>query len=192
VIFVHPPGDLATGLEWGQRYLLTLYPVVAILALVVAADYWHSARPRALRIVAVLLMSVSMMVAVDFEVRGVAMLRSNLQVFSEWEEALRSDGPVVTDVWWLPTALAHLFVTHEMYYIRHREHISEWVDFAAARGVRRFIFAGLGAVHDDQFGGAAAYRRGAMRRLREMTLATFEIPGGAAVSSQRGDASIDP
>ena len=191
VTFVGPTGEMVTGLEWGQRYLLPLYPMVAILALIGAADLWQSERPRRLRRAALLLMAIAMGLAVSLEVRGLRMLRSELRVFSKWDAALRSDGPIVTDVWWLPTALPELFVTRPVYYVAPG-HLDEWATFAAARHMRRFVFVAFDIDSDEPADQVAGYHRGAQQQIREMTLATFEVPTRAAGSLRRGPAAPAP
>jgi hypothetical protein len=177
ISFVDEWGHMVTGLEWGQRYLLPLYPLFAVLALIAAADYWRSQRPRLLRVVTLSLVAVTMGLGVYFQVRGLEMLRSNLQAFSNWESALRKGGPVFTDVWWLPAALADLFVSHEVFYARKREEIEEWVELAKPHKVRRFQFVGRDGINYDRFGYVARYRLGRPRAFPPLYFAAFEIPG---------------
>lgn len=175
VSFVDPFGRMITGLEWGQRYLLTLYPLLAVVAVVAAADYWRSRRPRLLRLAALVLMVTAMGLAVCFEVRGLWMQQANLRTFERWDRALRRGGPVLTDEWWFPSAVADLFVTHEVFYVRDGRQMTEWAEIAKTKGVGRFQFAGRRAVAFDQ-SRVGEYRRSKRDRLRGVTFLTFELP----------------
>lgn len=175
VSFVNPSGRMLTGLEWGQRYLLTLYPLLAVVALVVAADYWRSRRPRCFRIGALVLMVTAMGLAVCFEVRGLRMQQANLRTFDGWNRALRRGGPVLTDEWWFPSALADLFVTHEVFYVHDGKQMTEWAELANAKRVRRFQFAGRRAAAFDQ-PRVGEYRRTRRGSSRGLMFVTFALP----------------
>jgi hypothetical protein len=49
--------------------------------------------------------------------------------------SLRAGPPVVTDVWWLPAAMAPLFIDHELQCIRHARDLGEWFTVAAQHGL---------------------------------------------------------
>jgi hypothetical protein len=136
-------GHLRTGIEWGQRYLLGLYPLLAVLSLAAMVDYAESARPAWLRRCAVGLAAVAVLLAVTLELRGVTMLRSNRAVGATWNGVLWSHGPVVTDVWWLPAILAGSFVTNEAYLVANEAEAEAWLALARQHGVERFTFASL-------------------------------------------------
>jgi hypothetical protein len=159
VFYVDAEGGLMTGLEWGQRYLLTLYPILTILSLVALCSYWKSTRPARLKTTFTVLVSAMMIIAVQQEVRGVAMLRFSRVQFAVWDRTLRSDGPIVTDLWWLPTTLAPLFLTKEMFYVHSPTELAEWVPLAAAQEISGFTFVSLVPVQDRQLANAAVRRR---------------------------------
>ena len=177
-------GRLTTGLEWGQRYLLTLYPILTILSLVAFSAYWHSTRPVRLRNAFAVLVSAMVVIGVQQEVRGIAMLRFNRVKFADWDRWLRSDGPIVTDLWWLPATLAPLFVSKEMSYVARPAHLARWVPLAAAHGVTDFTFASLGPVDDAALSDVAA-RRVAQDScvVSGLSLTRFRLAAAAPASS---------
>jgi len=145
-------GHVVSGLEWGSRYLLALYPLLAILALAAVDGYVRSPRPAWLRGTVGGLMACLIAAAVLLESRGVAVLAGNHALFATWNRVLRDDDRIVTDVWWLPATLAPLFVAKETYFVRRRAEVSEWAALAAAHGEREFTFAAFGPVRDDELG----------------------------------------
>ena len=159
VFHVDAEGGLLSGLEWGQRYLLTLYPILTVLSVVALSTYWKSPRPVRLKMSVTVLVAVLMLIGVEYQVRGLVMLRANRIQFSKWDDALRTDGPIVTDLWWLPTTLAPLFLAKEMSYVRGPSELADWVPLAVAQGISEFTFVGLAPVHDQQLGTAAARGR---------------------------------
>ncbi len=186
IIYVRAPGELYTGLEWGQRYLLALYPLLCAAGIIALADYWKTIRPRPLGAAIVVLATALVLMGVNFQTRGYQMLGANLHTFAAWDRALRTDGPVLTDIWWMPTALADLFATHDMHRIGPRNHVGEWATEATARGVRRFSYIGFAPIHDSDFGTAARYRVGPYRSFREMTIVSFQIRPSAPALPTKG------
>jgi len=162
VFYVNAEGALLSGLEWGQRYLLALYPVLTVLSVAALDAYRHSPRPVALKRAFTVLVSAMMILGVRQEIRGLAMLRVNRQMFAAWDQALRSDGPIVTSLWWLPATLAPLFVTKGIAYVRSPQALAEWTPLAAAHGIAQFTFVSLAPIPDRQL--ATAGRR---QRLRD-------------------------
>jgi hypothetical protein len=148
-------GRLMVALEWGQRYLLMLYPIAALLSVVGAARHWRSARPLWLRRAFATVFAAMVLVGGGFQVRGQWMLNDTRTGLSRWEEAMRIEGPIVTDVWWLPAAFAVLYTEHEMYYVSKRTQVAEWAERAAAVGLSGFTFVGFKPVEVEQFGSEA-------------------------------------
>jgi len=155
IVYANANGDLLNSLEWGPRYLLTLYPLLAVLSVVALHQHYTSERPAALRLSVVALIMMLVVVAGQQEVRGLGMLSTNRHIFTRWEAQLRQEGPIVTDLWWLPTAVADLFTTHEMYFVRERTQVRRWAALAAQQGVTRFTFASMEPVSADDFAAPA-------------------------------------
>lgn len=158
VFYVDAEGGLLTGLEWGQRYILPLYPVLTVLSIVALYAHQQSNRPAWLKRYFMVIVSVMMTIGVQQEVRGSTMLRVNREEFAAWDRALRTEGPLVTDLWWLPTTLAPLFLTKEMSYVQSPTELAEWVSLAAAQGIPRFTFVSFRPSGDGQLGDAGVRR----------------------------------
>jgi hypothetical protein len=141
VVVARPDGVVPTGLEWGNRYLFTLYPLGVVLALAALDEYRRSARPLLLRQVVSAAAAALLLCGVLLEVRGVWMLVETRRLVTVWQAALRDGPPVMTDVWWLPAAMAPLFTTHAVHCVRHTEDLVTWFPVALAHGVDTFTFA---------------------------------------------------
>lgn len=130
------------GLEWGQRYLLTLYPILALLSLLAIKRYWDSQRPQIFKLVVIALTVFMMAISFSIQLRGVWMLRQSRQTIAVWSNYLQmqSKDPVVTDAWWLPASLAPFFTTHEMYLVLNADDFSEWLLEVGADNVTEFTY----------------------------------------------------
>lgn len=134
-------GGLLSTLEWGQRYVLTLFPLLAILAVIAFWEFWESPRPIAQRRAFASLFGVLVFVGLQIQARGLEMLYENRQILAHWDAALRVSAPVVTDLWWLPTAVPERFTTSEMFVLGDRAGLGEWVAVARRHGMQGFTFA---------------------------------------------------
>jgi hypothetical protein len=141
VFRVSGEGTLLVGLDGSVRYMLTLYPIGAVLALLGLQIVRRSDRPLTVKRLLTAIVLAMVFVAALYEFRGLKMLYEKRQSLVAWERALQGDSPVVTDIWWLPAGLAPFFATHEMFCVRTPDELSDWVSVAAAQGVSAFTFA---------------------------------------------------
>jgi hypothetical protein len=140
--YVDSAGRYDAAFEWGPRFLLTLYPLMTVLTLVTLQSYWRSQRPAWLRRVVVVLVVFGLWVGGQFEARGILMLHDARSRLASLESTLPTTTPVVTDVWWLPSAVAPFFVTHEVYYAAGSADLRDWIALAKRSGVDTFVFVG--------------------------------------------------
>lgn len=120
-----------------------------------------------------------MVVGVGLEIRGLTMLRDTREALSKWDAALRAEEAIVTDVWWLPSAVAVLYTEREMFFVQDRAHTARWVQLAGAHGVRNFTFASLNPVEAGELG-TQAIRRAAERTVNGLYLTSFVLIEGGA------------
>lgn len=158
MVYVDEGARMSLGLAWGQRYLLLVYPLLSVLGLIGVGAYWRSARPRIVRLAVVSLALVLVAVGVAFEWRGFNESRRTRLTLAEWERALESERVVITDIWWLPAALAELYTRKPILVVDRRGEVAEWIESAP---VNRFTFAAIGPIRLGDFDAAD---RSLMRR----------------------------
>jgi hypothetical protein len=122
-------GTYWPGLEWGQRYMFTLYPLLAILSLLAAKRIWYSRRPEITKLVLISLTTILMIMSFSIQMRGVWMLHQSRQTIAVWLDYLQKQpgNPVVTDEWWIPASLASYFLTNEMYVVLDNDDFQKWL-----------------------------------------------------------------
>ena len=132
------------GLEWGNRYQLILYPVLSILGLIGLDLYWNSNRPKWSRQIILGLGGLAIIMGMNMQQRGLRVLYEDKLAISAWQSYLvdHEEGPVVTDVWWLPASLATYFSSHELYSVPNEQNFLAWLRRAGNKGVARFTFVG--------------------------------------------------
>jgi len=134
-------GSTLLGLDGAVRYMLTLYPIGAALAVLVWLDQRSATDALPLRTLFTVTVAALMLVSVYYEYLGLRELVQKRQVLVQWRERIRVQEPVVTDLWWMPAVMAPYSVEHEMYVIHYENGIDEWLKFAAAQGVTTFTLA---------------------------------------------------
>jgi len=151
VYWLAAPAVTEWGIHWGNRYLLVLYPLLAVLAAVNLADWlaeWRAdgrasqaGRPIARRL------SVGPLLAVA--VASLALQAWSIQVlnrkmdFSDRlnrEVAGRPEQVIVTDQWWVGQELYREFLRKPIYLTRSSRDYDDLAGRLVARGHSRILF----------------------------------------------------
>jgi hypothetical protein len=148
VFLVKPGGQTPVGLEWGNRYLFTLYPIGAVLALAGVRELHRTGSSAPLRVAVTGAAAALLLCGALLEARGVWTLVQSRRLVATWQAALRDEPPVLTDVWWLPANMAPLFISHEMHCVRQGE-LRQWLPLAVRQGVHEFTFANFRGLDSD-------------------------------------------
>ena len=128
------------GPEWGARYALSLYPLAGILAGVGFSSYWHAVRSRGGKVLAVVVGGVLLLAGLQLAVRGVIELRVTKRDLRAFEQEIdKQASAVVTDLWWLPSALAPCYTRHRVFTLRNRSHLAAWME-RVGRGLNQFVY----------------------------------------------------
>jgi hypothetical protein len=170
--------------EWGQRYLLPAYPLLAVLSLLAVASFAERAQvekgPYGSRVLTGLFALLAL-VGVGFVVRGYVMLSEERAQLTDWlalVRALPASEPVVTDTWWLPLNLAADFYTRPFMLAEGDARLSEWATQMRARGVTTF---GLATTNPSIFTGGWTRQvkglavEGAPRQSRGLWLQSYSL-----------------
>jgi len=116
------------GLEWGNRYLLTLTAIGAVAAAVGAVIYGRRDGERRPRFAVVSVVVLCLATGGLFQARGVRELVISQRGLDTCRRAvLEADGPVVTDLIWLPAAIAGTFATRPVFTLGDRDDLERWV-----------------------------------------------------------------
>lgn len=170
------------GLAWGQRYLLTLYPLLCVLGLAGLLGFWRSAHRLPTRLVVVALALAMIAIGVKFELRGYEESRSTRATLAQWQTAMERGGPLITDIWWLPASVATYAVKAPVFAVGWPSKVGDWIQQAAGSGVSSFTFASLSRVDPRDFGNPPPrkVKRRSGRVVRGLHLTKFSFLSGAS------------
>jgi len=143
------PQVTSWGIHWGNRFLLVLYPILALLAAVSLGQWFSWLEPRfrwaALPVVTLVL------VTLGAQVYSVQLLRwkTEFSVRLTREIRNRDEAIVISDVWWVPQELFSSFYDKSLFYTETPRHMNGIVTRARAAGQREFLFVTLANERPD-------------------------------------------
>lgn len=133
------------GLEWGPRFFLPAYPLLAALTV----GWWRRGDPALRRtslgraaIVALALLSIAA------QGRGVVGIHTGLRwqlAVNEAVEGIADGSPLIATRWWMPTVVIGSYRRIPMFHVADRAGIERWLAAAAARGLDGFWLLGVDA-----------------------------------------------
>jgi len=128
------------GIHWGNRYLLLLYPLFAVLAAANLIDWLERQRPyfstSGLAVGAVLAFSFAA------QVYGIAILaeKKSFSYRLNSEMRQRSEEVVITNQRWVPHALCREFYQKPFFYVATPRHYEHLLQRLSERGYKSYIF----------------------------------------------------
>jgi len=129
------------GIHWGNRYVLILYPVLALLAAINIACWSRRLGPgqRSWRIPIILLIIIS------FSVQwfSIQVLNRKKEFSSRLNHALEnaSEKVIITDQWWAGQEMYSQFYRKLVFCARSPQDMEELANRLASAGVTQFIYA---------------------------------------------------
>ena len=128
------------GIHWGNRYLLILYPLFAVLAAGNAIDWLERQRPY----FSIGVLAVGAVIALSFAAQayGVSILAEK-KAFSyrlNSEMRQRSEEVVITNQRWVPHALCSEFYQRPFFYVATPRHYERLLQRLSDRGYKSYIF----------------------------------------------------
>jgi len=124
------------GLEWGARFALPFYPLLAIL---VAWGWKHESG------LARLIPSFLICLGFAFQIRGLLTIRQDKQINAALNLAILSspEENLVTDLWWIMPNAAPFYPAKAIYNVDSPTRAAEWVERARAQDIHTFDLATL-------------------------------------------------
>jgi multisubunit Na+/H+ antiporter MnhB subunit len=122
------------GLEWGARFALTFYPLLALIA---AWDLGPERRDGKI----LLVVGALVFLGLGFQMRGVWAIRQGKEVNEELNRTIVDipEQHVVFSQWWLPINAAPIYSQKVFFVAEAAEELAAWVELASTHGVQRFV-----------------------------------------------------
>ena len=129
----------AGGLQWGPRYLLTLYPLLVVASVVGLARAWPPLR-QFMRNSLVALYLVCVLIGVGYEVRGMYAALSAMRYYDQTRQAILQldPKPVVTKCIWLGAVIPDLYWTGSVFALHKSQPLDDWIAEARRVGIHDF------------------------------------------------------
>jgi len=126
------------GLEWGARYVMTFYPLLALIA---GWDLGVSRR----RIETLAVVGALVFLGLGFQVRGIWTIQHDKQINRALNEVIveMPEQHIVSDLWWIPFNAAPTDTQKVLFVAPTPEKLANWVELAATHQVRRFCLVTL-------------------------------------------------
>jgi len=133
------PEIASTGIHWGNRHLLVLYPLLAVLAAANLSVWRRSGATGGSWLAAPLVLAVALGFAA--QVDSIRLMRTKKEFSAQLRQALaRHPEPViVTDVWWAPQELHSEFYLRPIFFVQSGRQWAELASRLRARGIERTL-----------------------------------------------------
>jgi hypothetical protein len=125
------------ALEWGMRYVITFYPLLAIMAAWSFQEKWRGTSN-------LVIIGALVFLGIGFQIRGLLTIHHDKQVNATLNQTL-AEAPslyIVSDLWWLPLNAAPLY-KQKIIFFATPEKLAHWIDLAAAGQVQDFLLVTL-------------------------------------------------
>jgi hypothetical protein len=135
------PLDASTGVHWGNRLLLVLYPLLAVLAGPNLARWLRlCARTRPAAVVAV---GLAVALGLGAQAFSIHLLREKLAFSVRLAEAVRRhpDAPIATGIFWVPQELFAEFYARPVFLVGSQADLRELRVRLVRAGYRELLFA---------------------------------------------------
>ena len=128
------------GIHWGNRYLLILYPLFAVLAAGNLIDWLG--RQRSYFSVGVLAVGAVLALSFAAQVYGISILAEKKAFSHRLNSQMRqrSEEVVITNLRWVPHALCGEFYQRPFFYVATPRHYEHLLQRLSDRGYKSYIF----------------------------------------------------
>lgn len=137
-------------LEWGPRYVLLIFPLMAILAVFGFRKLWIGSRTPLARAGFAAGGAALLCLGMAYQARGIRELQITKQDLNCVQREIERDGvPVVTDLWFLMGSLGPCFAQIEFYTLESNADFKRWMDRIGCN-LDRFSHIGFGRFEPEQ------------------------------------------
>jgi hypothetical protein len=124
------------GLEWGSRFAIMFYPILAIIA----AWDWHELPKTEITLTLILFL-----IGLGFQIRGLLTIRNDRAINQALNQMIVSipEDHIVTDLWWFFLNTAPTNNKKAIYTINNYEELIEWFYLAKSNKIYHFSLISL-------------------------------------------------
>ncbi len=134
-------GPYQTGLEWGSRFALIVFPLAVPFVINGLRAVWERAAFSWLARLHFALALILIGLSIFIQLLGASKMRTPaVSLDSRGEMLALPEQPVLTNLWWLSSATPRLYLAKEMFYVTSEADLRAWMETAYPLGVRRFAF----------------------------------------------------
>ena len=132
------------GLEWGARFAMTFYPLLALIAV------WDLGAER-YDVKTLVVVGALLFLGFGFQARGIWTIRHDKQISAALNQMI-VDTPeqyIVSDLGWMPFNAAPIYYQKTIYVALTPDKLGSWIELVAAHQVQQFYLVTLdGALPD--------------------------------------------
>lgn len=128
------------GLEWGARFALAFYPLLALMACYDLGPEKRSARTIAI-------VAAFMFLGIAFQTRGIWTIHHDKVINANLLHAIEEtpDHHVVSDLWWMPLVVSAAQSEKAIYVTNGLDKLETWIQMASDRHLQTFSLVTLDA-----------------------------------------------
>jgi hypothetical protein len=138
----------STGIHWGNRFVLLLYPLLCVPAAVNTAEWLRAGGGKKVTGLIVVLVMVATLAAQAYSIRLLYEKKRFSQRANQQVQRL-SEETVITSIWWAPQELYSEFYGKSYYYFRSPQELDLLLDLLGRSGCERYVLVTRGSMVDD-------------------------------------------
>jgi hypothetical protein len=124
------------GLEWGARFAMSFYPLLAIIAA------WDWLKQHAINIILTIFLAL---IGFGFQIRGMITIHNDRQINSDINKEIQiiPENHIASDLWWFLLNSAPLEPKKSIYSLQGFNEIPEWINLLQENEIRQFALVTL-------------------------------------------------